>query len=537
MSSVDAARSALARKRWRKAIRLTKLSLRVSNHFAEPVIRKRSLRRRLSKKLFGVRSAQKIDDDDETTLLSILDKFKIRNSKTQAVDSEVMSEIEQESEWAQQTCILHHQSQFRAAWDYTMFALISYLMVSIPYEVAFVEPSDVQTFWTVLGVIIDVLFWVDIALTFNTSYKDGQIFVTSRKKIAKRYLKCWFWIDLCAALPLDDIITGMVVGDVSDAKALKMVKSVRLLRQLRMLKLLRLMRIARLLRSKSKISYAVSKSTYILKIVKLVAMVLLLAHFMACIWYSITDTEQPHGGFLAREYFENPDTIYLRTLYHTIAMLISDQGGVEPLTAVDFIFCSLCMILGAVAISVVFGQMALIISNMNAQKSVFQKKMEKIHTSMKYLNLPSSLRQRVFQYYRTLWEKHRSLDGNLGWFMSELSSNLKEEVTLCLRKNVFEKTFRGCQEKEVLELVMSMKRLFFLTGDIILKPAVTNGMFVIHSGQVECGETTFRTGEVFDSGPAVAVEDCEILWLPRAEMHRLGQKFPGFRRRTAVVPL
>ena len=531
------AQSRRARARWQKAIRLTKLKLRVSHEFAAPIHR-RGLRRRLSKKFFGVRSAQKIDDDEEHALADILHKFKIRNAQLQATDTDAVSELEQESEWAQQSYILHHQSPFRVAWDYTMFGLISYLMVSIPYEVAFVDPTDAWTFWSVLGVIIDVLFWLDIALTFNTSYKDGQIFVTDRKKIARRYLKCWFWIDLCAALPLDAIITSMVVGDVEgdNTKAFKMVKSVRLLRQLRMLKLLRLMRIARMLRSKTKMSYAVSQTSYFIKIGKLVAIVLLLAHFMACIWYSLTDTEHPHGGFLAREFFDEPDTIYLRTLYHTIAMLISDQGGVEPLTKTDFIFCSLCMILGAVAISVVFGQMALIISNMNAQKSVFQKKMEKIHTSMQYLNLPASLRQRVFQYYRTLWEKHRSLDGNVGWFVSELSSNLKEEVTLCLRKNVFEKTFRGCAEAEMLELVMSMKRLFFLAGDIILKPNVLNGMFVVHAGKVGCGERTLSVGEVFEQGPAAAVEDCEILWLPVGDMRRLRQKFPGFRRRTVVVP-
>lgn len=536
MSGLTAAQSKRARKRWKKAIRLTKLKLHVSNYFTAP-IEKRSLRKRLSKKLFGVRTAQKIDEDEENALSDMLHKFNIRTQQQQSNETEAVSEIEQESEWAQQACILHHQSQIRTIWDYSMFVLISYLMMSIPYEVAFVEPTNEQTFWSVLGVFIDILFWVDIVLTFNTSYKDGQNFVTDRKKIAKRYLMCWFWIDLCAALPLDDIITVMVVGDVSDAKALKMVKSVRLLRQLRMLKLLRLMRIARLLRSKTKISYAVSKSMYFIKIGKLVAVVLLLAHFMACIWYSITDTDRPDGGFLAREYFENPDTIYLRTLYHTIAMLISDQGGVEPLTEADFIFCSLCMILGAVAISVVFGQMALIISNMNAQKSVFQKKMEKIHTSMKYMNLPSSLRQRVFQYYRTLWGKHRSLNGNLGWFIPELSTNLKEEVTLCLRKNVFEKTFRGCQEKEMLELVMSMKRLFFLAGDIILKSDGFSGLFVIHSGKVQHVSKILGSGEVFEQGPAVAKEECEILWLPMSEVHRIARKFPGFRRRTAVVPL
>jgi len=525
--------SRLARARWKKAIRLSLMTVRVAAAFKEP-FRRKSLRRRLSKRLFSVRSAITIDDDEENELKDLVSKFNLRDAQEkEGPILAVISEIDQESERAQDACILHHQSSFRTAWDYFMFALISYLMVSIPYEVAFVEPSDEVTFWSTLGIMIDVLFWVDIALTFNTSYKDGQILITDRKKIAIWYLKLWFWIDLCAALPLDVIIASMIVGKQDmTAKGLKMVKSVRLLRQLRMLKLLRLMRIARLLRSKTKISYAVSRWTSIVKMMRLVLVVLLLAHLMACIWFSLSDTSTPHGGFLAQEYFSDPDTIYLRALYHTIAMLISDQGGVEPLTRADFIFCSICMMSGAVAISIVFGQMALIISNMNSQKSVFQKKMETLHTTMKYLNLPESLKQRVFKYYRTLWDKHRSIDGNLGWFISELSENLQTEVTLCLRKNVLDncKAFQHCSSDELLSIIMMMKRLFFLKDDYIIKPnAPKRGLFVIHSGSVRCGEKTYNSGDVFDTGPVIASSDCELLWLPPLQYEKLCIQFPNIQ--------
>ena len=520
-----------ARARWRSAI----VKVSVATTFSQPVRKKKSLRRRLSRKMFSV---QANDHDEVDPMQELVTKFHLRGQDaTLGSATTAKTEMEQESDWAQQACILHHQSPFRVCWDYTMFGLICYLMISIPYDVAFVEPSDEWTFWSVLNIFIDVLFWCDILLTFNTTYKDGQQFVTDRKRIAKRYLKCWFWIDLCAALPLDVILTGLIMGTVDNTKAFKLVKSVRLLRQLRMLKLLRLMRIARMLRSKTKMSYAVSRTTTIFKMVRLVGFVLVLAHFMACIWFSLTDTTDPDGGFLANHFFEQPETIYLRTLYHTIAMLISDQGGVEPITTTDFVFCSACMILGAVAISIVFGQMALIISNMNAQKSVFQKKMENIHTSMKYLGLPATLRQRVFKYYRTLWEKHRSVQPNLGWFVSELSENLQAEVVLCLRKDVLEgsTTFARCSSNEVMSVIMAMKRLFFLKNDIIVRRGTSRGIFVVHSGDVNMKSQRFQKGDSFSTGPVVAMSACEVLWLPTEEVARLERRFPGFENRVQLT--
>ena len=151
---------------------------------------------------------------------------------------------------------------------------------------------------------------------------------------------------------------------------------------------------------------------------------------------------------------------------------------------------------------------------------------------MKYLNLPESLKQRVFKYYRTLWDKHRSIDGNLGWFISELSENLQTEVTLCLRKNVLDncKAFQHCSSDELLSIIMMMKRLFFLKDDYIIKPnARKRGLFVIHSGSVRCGEKTYNSGDVFDTGPVIASSDCELLWLPPLQYEKLCIQFPNIQ--------
>ena len=399
-----------------------------------------------------------------------------------------------EFELALKHAVLHPSAPVKQGWDFFMFILIGYLMIAIPYQVAFAVSTPVgepPSFFDIWDQIVDYLFWFDIFLSFNTAYhhdKTKQLIV-SRKEIAKSYLKLWFWIDLLAAIPIDKIITGVIMGGSNNA--LKMLKGVRLLRQIRMLKLLRLMRIAKILRQKKKgnANFTVSRTAHAFKMLKLVSVVLFLAHFLACFWYSFSDDLEPSSGFLAWEKHHNPHmSIYLRTLYHTTAMLISDQGGVEPYSDMDLIFCTLCMLMGSVVISVVFGQMALIISNMNAQKSEFQRKMERLGTSMKYLGLPQALQQRIFRYYIYLWEQHRSIDGKLGSFVEELSENLSAEVTIYLRHKVIATNliFSQCYAEELHDIVLSLKRSFYLPGDYIIRQgAIGRGLYLIHSGETD----------------------------------------------------
>ena len=203
----------------------------------------------------------------------------------------------------------------------------------------------------------------------------------------------------------------------------------------------------------------------------------------------MSDESIPESGFLTWGALEKPHTnLYLTTLYHVTAMLISDQGGVEPRSNLDLVFCTFCMLAGSVVISVVFGQMALIISNMNAQTSGFQRKMERLHSTMKYGGIPDPLQQRIFRYYTYLWEEHRTIDGNPGAFVEELSVNLSAEVTLFLRRRVIATNliFSKCYAEELHDIVLAMKRSFYMPGDYVLREgAIGQGLYLVHTGEID----------------------------------------------------
>ncbi len=58
-----------------------------------------------------------------------------------------------------------------------------------------------------MNFIVDFFFFIDIIVAFKTSYMDtitGEEVVDYRR-IAKRYMKGRFWIDILAVIPIDYI--------------------------------------------------------------------------------------------------------------------------------------------------------------------------------------------------------------------------------------------------------------------------------------------------------------------------------------------
>ena len=63
-----------------------------------------------------------------------------------------------------------------------------------------------------LDIAVDVLFWIDLILTFFVGFKPNRSLDTEYdlKKIANRYLRRWFLLDFIAVLPIDRIVDATV---------------------------------------------------------------------------------------------------------------------------------------------------------------------------------------------------------------------------------------------------------------------------------------------------------------------------------------
>ncbi len=102
-------------------------------------------------------------------------------------------------------------------WDWIILLLVLYTAVFTPYSAAFLLNEQEQEKrhtcgytcnpLNVVDLIVDVLFIIDIVITFRTTYVNhNDEVVTHPKLIAMHYIKGWFLIDMVAAIPFDLLI-------------------------------------------------------------------------------------------------------------------------------------------------------------------------------------------------------------------------------------------------------------------------------------------------------------------------------------------
>nr|KAG5693504.1 hypothetical protein BaRGS_006206 [Batillaria attramentaria] len=259
-------------------------------------------------------------------------------------------------------CTLLHYSPFKAVWDWIILLLVIYTAVFTPYAAAFLlseerkhkTKASVESRYseplTIIDLIVDIMFIIDIFINFRTTYVNKNDEVVSHPgKIAVHYFKGWFLIDVVAAIPFDLLLFGSETDETTTLIGL-----------LKTARLLRLVRVARKLDRYSEYGAAV--------LLLLMATFALIAHWLACIWYAIGNMErnmahdgQPRIGWLdelakqTRQFYNASDvnsgpTIkskYVTALYFTFSSLTSvGFGNVSPNTNSEKIFSILIMLIG-----------------------------------------------------------------------------------------------------------------------------------------------------------------------------------------------
>jgi hypothetical protein len=82
-----------------------------------------------------------------------------------------------------------------------MAALLIFVALATPFEIAFIETGTEPKSVFVVNKVIDAIFFLDIIVNFNLIIENEQgMFVNDRKMIAMAYVKSWFAIDLVRML-------------------------------------------------------------------------------------------------------------------------------------------------------------------------------------------------------------------------------------------------------------------------------------------------------------------------------------------------
>ena len=98
-------------------------------------------------------------------------------------------------------CIIHPESLVTLVWGLVMIILLLFTAVYVPFRIAYLDEVDLTLY--VIEWVVDGFFFIDIILNFFTAYyDDNNVLITDKLKIAKRYLKSWFLIDIIGCIPI-----------------------------------------------------------------------------------------------------------------------------------------------------------------------------------------------------------------------------------------------------------------------------------------------------------------------------------------------
>ncbi|XP_031786210.1 potassium voltage-gated channel protein eag isoform X15 [Nasonia vitripennis] len=418
-----------------------------------------------------------------------------------SLSGDVMPQYRQEAPKTPPHILLHYCA-FKAIWDWIILCLTFYTAIMVPYNVAFKNKTSEDVFLLVVDTIVDVIFFIDIVLNFHTTFvgAGGEV-VSDPKVIRMNYLKSWFIIDLLSCLPYD--VFNAFDHDEDGIGSL-----------FSALKVVRLLRLGRVVRKLDRyLEYGAAM------LILLLCFYMLVAHWLACIWYSIgrsdadagvqyswlwklaNVTQSPYSylwtnASTAPELVAGPSrrTMYVTALYFTMTCMTSvGFGNVAAETDNEKIFTICMMIIAALLYATIFGHVTTIIQQMTSATAKYHDMLNNVREFMKLHEVPKALSERVMDYVVSTWAMTKGLDTDK--VLNYCPKDMKADICVHLNRKVFNEhpAFRlasdGCLRALAMHFTMSHSApgdLLYHTGESIdsLCFIVTGSLEVIQDDEV-----------------------------------------------------
>ncbi|XP_073349282.1 LOW QUALITY PROTEIN: voltage-gated delayed rectifier potassium channel KCNH5-like [Pagrus major] len=409
--------------------------------------------------------------------------------------SDILPQYKQEAPKTPPHIILHYCT-FKTTWDWVILILTFYTAIMVPYNVSFKTKQN-NLVWLVLDSVVDVIFLIDIVLNFHTTFVGpaGEV-VSDAKLIRMNYLKTWFVIDLLSCLPYDIINAFENVDEGLSS----------LFSSLKVIRLLRLGRVAR------KLDHYLEYGAAVL--VLLVCVFGLVAHWLACIWYSIGDYEvidkntntiktdswlyqlalsigTPYryntSGTGEWEGGPNKDTLYISSLYFTMTSLTTiGFGNIAPATDGEKIFSVAMMMVGSLLYATIFGNVTTIFQQMYTNTNRYHEMLNNVRDFLKLYQVPKGLSERVMDFIVSTWAMSKGIDTDK--VLSICPKDMRADICVHLNRQVFNDhpAFRLASDGCLRSLAVEFQTTHCAPGDLIfhIGESVDTLCFVV-SGSLE----------------------------------------------------
>eukprot|EP00931_Biecheleriopsis_adriatica_P044333 TRINITY_DN25358_c0_g1_i1.p1 TRINITY_DN25358_c0_g1~~TRINITY_DN25358_c0_g1_i1.p1 ORF type:complete len:478 (+),score=55.25 TRINITY_DN25358_c0_g1_i1:51-1436(+) len=283
-----------------------------------------------------------------------------------------------------------------------------------------------------------------MAMSVNTGIKlpDGSV-IMERAVVIKAYCKSWLLIDLIVVVP--DWTTTIVELLGNSGEGMEYASMSRLLRMLRAVRILRLLRLLKLKKLMNMFYDSIDSEHMfiVINLARMIMIILLMNHYVACIWYAIGDLTRTNGSDTGRNWLEDVGKTpvferslgwrYATALHWSITQFTPASMDVYAVNLVERIYSVLILFWVLVAVSSFLGSVCASMTqlrNFGAEKTksfwLLRRYLKENHVSM-------SLRDRILRYaeYQTELVAGKTNKDKVT-LLSSLSDQLKRELASAL---------------------------------------------------------------------------------------------------------
>jgi hypothetical protein len=215
-------------------------------------------------------------------------------------------------------------------WDISIMAALIYTALVTPYEIALISDNKLD-FLFVVNRFVDIIFTIDIFVSFRLMYFEDTHLVRDKSKIARRYLRGWFPIDFLSVFPgyvdLYMLASGTEGGQFSHLTFI--------LRLIRLAKMGRILKASRVL-VRLRTSINLKNST--INLMRNMVLMVLATHWVACAWLLILELQGTGKVTWLNAYVDDNDVCKQLYSSDTPARLPSD-GSAPPDGDYDWAAC------------------------------------------------------------------------------------------------------------------------------------------------------------------------------------------------------
>jgi len=482
--------------------------------------------------------------------------------------------------------VIDPDSPLKTAWDIMTLVLVVYFAFMVPYRIGFDVPLNEGE--QLLDTISDVIFIVDLIVSFRTAFKQDGIVIYDSKRMAVRYLKSWFAIDLLASFPIGWFVSG------AETKVNK------LFRMLRLFKLFRILRLLKLFpRVMAIVETAIKFNPSLLRFIRSFAILFIIWHNIGCIYYFVAREE--YGGVLdckdpgqaapgdpvgrGKCYVNhcvcsdgagandiqsvtgtvpgwydprNPDiwvphytlasaslqTQYLQSLFWAVEVTTGIGDDISPKSDTEVIFTTVMAVLGLVVYAVIIGSASSALQNLDADAAVRREVLESATNFMRARNVPLFFQKIIKDYYDHMWQSPRDADE----VFADLPASLRARLSIVINRDLVDRIplLQLIPAEVYIRTVHRLEKATFLPGEFVLRQGqVGDSILLIDRGRVDAvlpnGRTVFMTlypGDFFGESSLLygtlrdasfrAVDYLDVFIMDKSTFEELSVSAPGF---------